>query len=91
MATKRESKIKDGLAKGVKVDFEEILDGDVISLDEISGRAKKQLHTVNKSIKQLVKNPEIPLGSELVSLYTEKEKLETQLETVETIKEEFLK
>ena len=50
MATKRESKIKDGLAKGVKVDFEEILDGDVISLDEISGMGENGKSNLTKII-----------------------------------------
>lgn len=90
MSSKREELIKMNLPKGKIVEIEDVIEGDTISLNKEEGSAKSELHSINKSIKSLLKNHDVSLGSELINLYNEKTRVEKKLETIASIKKEYL-
>ena len=90
MATKRQELIKDALPKGKKVEFDEVIEGDIISLDELKGKAKSELYKVKKAIKAILRNSDTPLGSELVTYYSQKKSFEDRIEAIDGIKAEYL-
>ena len=90
MSTKREDLINSGLEEGKKVEIEDIIEGDTITLNKEDGSAKEALHKVNKEIKSLVKNPEFSLGSDLISLYSKKDDIEKRISAIASIKKDFL-
>ena len=88
--SKREQIITDNLTEGLKVDLLEIIQGDIVSLDKMGGATKEKLHNITKSINSLLKNPDVSLGEELVSLYADRTKNQEKLDVISKVKLEYL-
>jgi len=87
---KREEAIKLKLNEKTKVDFNEIHEDDVRSIDRMIADAEDELHRVKKQIKRYVENHTLTLNSDFVALVVNKNEVKDRIALLKQIIKDYV-
>ena len=76
--------------KDEKIDIESVIEQDLAFLKKTISDKKYDLSTAERSIKSFLKNAELVMDSEFITLYKNKKKLESEIEVLEEIIKEYV-
>lgn len=87
---KRKELIQAKLDENQKVDFIEIHEDDVRSMNRMEREEEDKLHDTKKKIKRLLQNHTISMGEDFLALVEERNTIQKRIALIKNIKKEYL-